>query len=39
MIELLTLVTLTALINYKGNDGSRNHVTFDPIKKGGNQND
>jgi len=39
MIEILTLATLMALINYKGNDKSNNNTVLLPIKKEGNQND
>jgi len=38
MIEILTLATLMALINYKGNDKSNNNTVLLPIKKEGNQN-
>ena len=39
MIEILALATLTALINYKGNNKSNNNAALLPIKKEGNQND
>jgi len=39
MIEIVTLATLMALVNYKGNDQSNNNAALYPIEKEGNQND
>jgi len=38
MLEVLTLLVLTVLINYKGNGASSNHVELIPVESGGNQN-
>jgi len=38
MLELLTLVTLSALMNYKENDKSRHHKEITPNRKEGDQN-